>query len=100
MIVTKFGWNPIHSFGVETILRSVARKKEERKKKETRQKQNLAEVIGKVTRAFCALRARTFGINIFLIKGDNFTFDHFGNDRLTGNNDHFDFLFKTNNLTP
>ena len=61
--------------------------KEERKKK-------------KKTREYCALRARTFGINILLIKGDNLTFDHLGNDRLTGNNDHFDFLFKTNNLTP
>ncbi len=59
MIVTKFGWNPIHSFGVETILRSVARKKErkkkERRKKETRQKQNLAKVIGKVNRDFTGI---------------------------------------------
>ena len=81
MIVTKFGQNrSLHARDISH--QSVARRKKER------------------TRDYCALRARTFGINILLIKGDNLTFDHLGNDRLTGNNDNFDFLFKTNNLTP
>ena len=46
MIVTKFGQNTIQSFWVETFLKSVARRR--KKKKETRQIQYLAKVIGKV----------------------------------------------------